>query len=309
MKHSAVVLALPLVVVFYVNSVVAASIRVIVDSQALEVPLYNSNRSITANGYGVDISHSFNEQWSISLGAQYSDVNASQVSPLISIEAEQKDYHSDIHYFYQHYTFSLAYQNINFELASKEALDISQAQKLDKFTYFEEINSQSIAVNISRDFDFDDFWLTLDMGAAHLSQQASYDGRIVVNGANHQFFSRELTDQSMSSWFASSLLSCSTFWSWSQITFVPSMQLGFTHVLAGDDVYLLNTVSGSTRVSRRTRSQDQVREPLTGNSATTLAAALTVFITDNFSMDVNVNRLYAGSNSANYVSIGFGWEF
>jgi len=304
-----VVLWLSLLVAFSVNPVVAASIRVSVDSQEQEVPLYNANQTITMDGYGVDISHSFNEQWSVSLGAQHSEASVLQVSSLFSIEAEQKDYHSDVNYFYQHYTFSLSYQYLNVELASKEVLDVSQAKALDRFTYFEDINSQSMAFHISRDFDFEDYWLTLELGAAYLSQQASYDGRIMVKGANHEFFSRELTDQNSRSWLATSMLSFSTFWSWRDIAIVPSVQLGVSHVVAGDDVYLLNSVSGSTRFSRRKRSEDQVREPLTGDSATTLAAALTVFFTDNFSMDFNVNRLYAAASTADYFSIGFGWEF
>ncbi len=295
--------------VFIATAAKAVSLHVVYDHQEQEVPLYQSNKAVTLSGYSADIAHAFNEQWSISVSGQQSEAKESTTSPILTINAKQQGYSGNVNYFFEPYSISVGYQDIDFELQSIEALDLSNLRQLEKFIYVEDINSQTVELTISRDIDFDSAWLTIDVGIANISQQAQYEGKLVVKGDNNKFVSRDITEQTSGSWVFSTMVSCSTLWAWEELGFVPSAQISLTSVVAGDDVYLFNSVSGSKRSGNRSRSKDQLSEPLTGDSAVTFGGSITALITDSFTIDANISRFYAGSTATNFFSVGLGWQF
>jgi len=291
------------------NKANAVSLYLSYDKQAQDIPLYQHNKSIDMSGYGVDISHAFNEQWSVNVFGQQSDADESQSSPSLQIQAEQQAFSGTVNYLFNHYSFSLSYHQLDFNLRSKESVDATDAKRLERFISVEDIQSSSIEVSVSRDIDFENAWLTIDAGISSIEQQAQYGNKLRTKGEDSHILAQELTEQSSDSWLFSSALSLSTLWSWGEIGFVPSARLSFTTVIAGDDVYLFNSVTGSARTGDKQRIKSQEQEPLTGDSAVIAGASLTMLIGENLYADVNINRFYADSTASNYFSVGLGWEF
>jgi len=146
------------------NKANAVSLYLSYDKQAQDIPLYQHNKSIDMSGYGVDISHAFNEQWSVNVFGQQSDADESQSSPSLQIQAEQQAFSGTVNYLFNHYSFSLSYHQLDFNLRSKESVDATDAKRLERFISVEDIQSSSIEVSVSRDIDFENAWLTIDAG-------------------------------------------------------------------------------------------------------------------------------------------------
>jgi len=291
------------------NKANAVSLYLSYDTQEQDIPLYQAYKTLTMSGYGIDISHVFNEQWSASLYGQQSDAKESQSSPSLKVNAEQQAFSGSINYLFHDYSISLNYHQLDFNLRSIELVDVTEAKKLERFVSVEEITSTAIAVDVSRDIDFDNYWLSIDVGVSSIEQQASYGNKLRKKGESSHVISQELTEQSSESWLFSSALSFSTLWSWGVVDFVPSAKMSFTTVMAGDDVYLFNSITGSAKTGDKQRVKSQVQEPLTGDSAIIIGGSLTALFGENLYADINVNRFYADAVAANYFSIGLGWEF
>lgn len=291
------------------NKANAVSLYLSYDKQEQDIPLYQQNKTLDMSGYGVDISHAFNEQWSVNISGQQSDAKESQNPASLKIQAEQQAFSGTVNYLYNEYTISLSYYRLDFELRSKESVDATDAKQLEFFVSVEDIQSTAIEVDVSRDIDFDNYWLSINAGLSSIEQQARYGSKLRTKGEDSQILAQELIEQSSESWLFSSALSLSTLWSWAEVDFVPSARVSFTTVIAGDDVYLFNSVTGSARTGDKQRDKSQVREPLTGDSAVIAGVSLTALIGENLYADININRFFADSTAANYFSVGLGWEF
>jgi len=292
-----------------IKPVSALSFHLSHDNQEQLMPLYHSTKVITLSGYSVDVAHIFNERWSVGISGQQSDAQEVQRKPLQALAVEQNSYSTQVSYLFDDYTLSLGYQQLDFELKSRETLDATRVTEFEKFVYIEKIESNAIEVSISKDIDFDASWLTFDAAITSMAQTAQYDGKLVAKDEDSSYLSRDLVEQSSDSWLFSTSLSWSTLWSVGELGLVPSVQVTHSRVVAGDDVYLFNTVTASSRSGKRTRSKEQFSEPLSGDIATTVGGSLMVLITDNFSLDVSINRFYAGASTSDYFSLGLGWDF
>jgi len=308
-RYSILSLLLSLVILLLTARVEAVSLHVSHDNQEQLIPLYHGTKVITLSGYSLDVAHTFKEQWSVGVSGQQSDAKEVQRKPLQALAAEQQAYSAQVSYLFDDYTLTLGYQQLNFELKSRETLDITRLTELEKFIYVEEIDSSAVEVSISKDIDFDASWLTFDAAITSMTQTAHYDGKLVAKEDDYAYTSRDLTEQSSDSWLFSTSLSWSTLWSVGELGIVPSVQVSHSRVIAGDDVYLFNTVTASSRTGKRTRSKAQYKEPLRGDIATTIGGSFMLLITDNFSLDVSINRFYAGASTSDYLSLGLGWDF
>ena len=291
------------------NTADAATLHVSYDRQEQEIPLYQENKLVTLAGYSLDFSHAINDLWSVSVYGQRLDITAKQTTPLLAINAKQRGYSANVNYQIDAYTLALTYQVSDFTLTNKEQLDLSQLAQREQFNYFEDIRSQAIEVSLSKDIDFEHYWLTWDVGVVNVEQQAKYVGKLVAQRANNHYFFSDITEQNSESWLLSTRLSCATLWTWQALSFVPMLQVSVNRVIAGDDVYLFNSAYGTSRSGSVRRSTDQLQQPLTGDNALSVGASLTTLITANFYIDVNVSRFFAQSTATNLYAVGFGWEF
>ncbi len=290
-------------------SVSAISLYLSVDKQAQDVHLYQEIKKINLNGYGLELSHVVNEQWSISLYGQHSDHEETHTSPPLQIEAQQHAYSASVNYSVSNYLISFSYHQLSFELFTKEQVDVTQAIPLEQFTSFEEIDSKYIELNVGRDIDFENSWLTIDVGLYKVNQQALYGSKLTRDGKNTRLLSQDLIEANSESWLIGTTLSWATLWSWVNVDFVPAAKLNFITVISGDDVYLFNTISGVTRTGESQQTQSAESTPLAGDSALIVGGSLTVLITERLYADINFNRVYANNTTDNSLSLGIGWDF
>ncbi len=285
-------------------SVSAVSVNVEYINTEQAVPLPNElSEAIDMQGYGLNISHSFSEQWSASFTTQHIEHQGNTADNNFSRDAQQKSYQANLYYLFDNYTLAIAYSDISFDFSSLG----ENAPRLIYYNYDEDIDSSTFELMLSRDVDFDNFWLSIDGTLSYIDQQAGFTkDTIIIRKGGKETNVNESTRDTNQSWLLAASASWATLWSWRDVAFIPSLSVNYAMVAAGDDVYFR-----TTKIGRRaaTDEQAQSRESFASDSSFYWGSSLTVLLSEQLSCDFQFNRIYTDDSTDNYLSLGLGWEF
>ena len=297
------------------SSAVAITVNAKYFNAAQQAPLFIANQpledasyqSLTMQGYEFDISHTFNERWSASFSHQFTDNKNGYETNETALTAKQKAYGASLYYLMANYTFAIEYNEVSFNFLNIEKFGVTQTKY---YRYNEEIDASSFDFTLSRNLDFDNFWLTFDGTVTYSDQQAMSSHKRTQNRA--ELNSAPEHHHLSQSWLFATSMSWATLWAWHDMAFIPSLNANYSFVVAGDSVYLFNRISG-TSSRRRQQRNDPVdienQEPFASNSLFYWGSSFTVMLTEQLSCDMQFNRIHSDDSTDNYVSFGLGWDF
>lgn len=259
------------------------------------LPSLQQDLVVDLSGYAVGTGFAFTDHLYGSLSYKFSDLAPGSLGQRLAAEVESKSLGASLYWQGQTYTFSLSYQQLDFDIDVQEVTAAKRAAREVSWFYLENIEQNNISFTVSRDIEFAHSFLSLDAGVSFNDQSADSSiqrNRNIIN----------LTDRDANSTLANFSASWVTFSALGSLDMMPSLSVAYSALISGEDDAFIQTNRN------KTRSQSHHSQSISSADSVALATALSVFITDQLTLNASASRQFSDDNF-NAFSLGLDYQF